>query len=194
VPSSVAYLVRHGRTRLNAEGRYRGRADVPLDADGRRQAEEAADELGSVPLVGVYSSPLRRAAETAAPIAARRGFSVGTVADLIDLDHGLWEGMNAAEAEARDPEAFAVWRSELLEAVPPGGEPVADALDRAEKALREILLENAGRMVAAVSHEIIIRGLLARVHGLGGEWVWRFRVDPGSVHRLRMVGERLVPA
>lgn len=194
MPSSVAYLVRHGRTRLNAEGRYRGRADVALDAEGRRQAEGLADELGSVPLVGVYSNPLRRAAETAAPIAARLGLAVVTVAGLIDLDHGRWEGLSAAEAEARDPEAFAVWRSEPLEAVPPEGEPVADALDRAEKALREILLQHPGALVAVVSHEIIIRGIVARVHGLRGVWMWWFGLDPGSVHRVRLVGERLVPA
>jgi broad specificity phosphatase PhoE len=147
-----------------------------------------------VPLAGVYSSPLRRASETAAPIADRHGLKVGILDDLIDLDHGRWEGLTAEEAEAADPEAFAVWRSDPLAAAPPGGEAVSDAVARAGKALREILRAHARNMVAAVSHEVVIRGLLAEAHRLGGDWMWSFRLDPGSVHRLRLVGELLVPA
>jgi broad specificity phosphatase PhoE len=147
-----------------------------------------------VPLAGVYSSPLRRASETAAPIADRHGLKVGILDDLIDLDHGRWEGLTAEEAEAADPEAFAVWRSDPLAAAPPGGEAVSDAVARTGKALREILRAHPRNMVAAVSHEVVIRGLLAEAHRLGGDWMWSFRLDPGSVHRLRLVGELLVPA
>ena len=193
MPASVAYLVRHGRTLLNAEGRFRGRADVPLDEEGRRQAQETAEALADVPLAGVYSSPLRRALETASPIAERHGLKVGIAADLIDLDHGLWEGLTAEEAEGAEPEAFAVWCSDPLGAEPPGGEAVSDAVARAGKALREILRAHPGRLVAAVTHEVIIRGLLAEAHRLGRDWMWSFRLDPGSVHRLRLVGELFVP-
>jgi len=130
VPDSTADLVRHGRTSLNAEGRFRGRLDVPLDDEGRRQAEAAAERLAAVDLAAVYSSPLRRALETAQPIAARHGLEVQIEERLVDLDHGAWEGLTAAEAEAQDPQAYGLWL-DPLSAAPPGGEPVADALTRA---------------------------------------------------------------
>ncbi|MGH2555706.1 MAG: histidine phosphatase family protein [Actinomycetota bacterium] len=190
----MVYLVRHGRTLLNAEGRFRGRIDVPLDEDGRSQAEAAAERLTPSRLAAAYSSPLRRAVETARPIAARHGLEVQFEEGLIDLDHGAWEGLTPSEAETLDPQAYGLWLADPLSAVPPGGEPVADALARTHKALVELLGANRGGSIVAVSHEIVIRAVIAEAHRLTGKWVWSFGLEPGSITELRLVEGRLVPS
>ncbi|HYV02049.1 MAG TPA: histidine phosphatase family protein [Actinomycetota bacterium] len=82
------HLIRHGRTGLNAEGRFRGRRDVPLDDMGRREAARAAPTLADLGLVAVYTSPLRRAVATAEAIARVAGADVIVQGGLIDLDYG----------------------------------------------------------------------------------------------------------
>jgi broad specificity phosphatase PhoE len=69
----------------------------------------------------------------------------------------------------------------------------ADAAARASKTVMELLETNRAESIVAVSHEIIIRSLIAQAHGLVGSWVWAFEIRPGSIHRLRLIGGRLVP-
>jgi broad specificity phosphatase PhoE len=86
----MVYLVRHGRTALNAEGRFRGHLDPPLDEEGRREAKAVGRLLLLRPPTHVHSSPLRRAQETAEAIAQITGAPISTWEDLIDLDYGEW--------------------------------------------------------------------------------------------------------
>ena len=102
-------LARHGETDWNREGRFQGHADPPLNETGRAQAAELAAELEGVELAAVYSSPLRRAVETAAVVAAEHGLEPVAVDALREVDVGSWQGLTRAEIEARFPEQFARW-------------------------------------------------------------------------------------
>ncbi|MBM4450796.1 MAG: histidine phosphatase family protein, partial [Chloroflexi bacterium] len=87
-------IIRHGRTEWNRVERFRGRADIPLDEVGRKQAEATASRIAEWQLNTVYSSPLRRAMETAEALARPAGLEVKKLPDIIDIDYGQWQGLS----------------------------------------------------------------------------------------------------
>src|ERR671930_723547 len=106
------YLVRHVTTTMNVENRYRGRRDVPLDAQGYQDAVDAARALSRTGLAAVYTGPLRRTIATAQIIADEaRVPDIRILHGLINVDYGAWEGMTAQEAEIYDPERFRCYRT-----------------------------------------------------------------------------------
>ena len=124
-------LVRHGRTAWNVEGRFQGRADVPLDAEGRAQTERVAaelvDRLGKDrPAPVILSSDLIRARATAVPIATALGAPLVVDAALREVDVGAWEGLTRAEAEARYPDQYRLWVAGV-DVRRGGGETLAEA-------------------------------------------------------------------
>ncbi len=102
-------LARHGETDWNRENRFQGHADPPLNETGRAQAAELAAALANEPLAAVYSSPLRRAFETAQIVGAPHGLEPVPVDALREVDVGSWQGLTRAEIEERFPEQFARW-------------------------------------------------------------------------------------
>ena len=162
---SVVLLARHGETDWNAERRFQGHADRPLNARGRAQAEALAERLASAPLAAVYASDLARARETAQIVARRHGLPVVTRPDLKEVDVGSWSGLTTDEARTRHPEAFSRWRDEGQ----PGwadGETYEEMRARARRAVLEIGAEHAGETVIVVAHGGTIRALLATALGL----------------------------
>jgi len=178
------YLVRHGRTVLNAQGRFRGQEDPSLDRIGREEARRAAHLLVEAPLDAVYSSPLRRARETAGVIASLHGLDVQEVPDLRDLDYGLWSGRTSREAERSDGPLYQLFRSEPEAVTPPGGESVTALAKRVVDSLHIIALRHEGGSGAVVTHELPIRLVLARATNGRGGALWKFRIPTGSVRRV----------
>lgn len=99
-------LVRHGETDWNAEGRWQGHADPPLNDVGRRQAEQLAETLAADPPAAVYSSDLARARETAEIVGARLRLPVALDRRLREVDVGEWSGLTRDEVEHRYPEGW----------------------------------------------------------------------------------------
>jgi broad specificity phosphatase PhoE len=102
-------LARHGETDWNRDGRFQGHADTSLNARGREQARELAEEVTDVDVI--YASDLRRAVETAEVVAERLGLDVKLDSRLRERGFGGWEGLTAGEIEASSREAFDRWRS-----------------------------------------------------------------------------------
>ena len=89
----MLYVVRHGTTTMNVENRYRGRCDVPLDAQGYQDAVDAARQLSSVGLSAVYTGGLRRTIATAQIIADEARIpDIRVMHGLINVDYGAWDG------------------------------------------------------------------------------------------------------
>ena len=175
------YLVRHGTTELN---RYRGRRDVPLDAQGYQDAIEAAGRLAHAGLCAVYAGPLRRTIATAQIIAEQADVpDVRLLSGLNNLDYGAWEGMTAEEAAVSDPEEFARYRSAPAHATCPLGERLSDAQDRIIAALQLIGSRHAGQVAAAVTHAVMIRLVLMKVNHIEDE-SWRLSVRQGAITEL----------
>jgi broad specificity phosphatase PhoE len=175
------YVVRHGTTLLNREQRYRGRRDVPLDQGGWDDAWQAAGLLAGVGLEAIYSSPLRRARDTARIVADGAGLpGVAELAGLTNLEYGAWEALTSAEAEALDPAAFARYQACAPGAQCPGGESLATAARRIELSLRTIAALHPGGVAAAVSHAAMVR-LAVVTAGAVAPADWRVALPNGSV-------------
>jgi probable phosphoglycerate mutase len=187
------YLVRHGRTALNAGGRFRGREDVPLDEIGLGEVEATGDRLhahlaaGPAPVPErILMSPLARTRTTAHAIASR--FGLEPIADerLLDLDYGAWTAMTPEEAEALDPQAFRTFRTDPYRAHTPRGERVIDVARRIEHARDEIAASLGGGCAVFVTHDIPIQLLLGRSSDPPTD-PWGFDVPTASITELAVV-------
>jgi broad specificity phosphatase PhoE len=189
------HLVRHGTTTLNVENRYRGRLDVDLDEQGWEDARTAAAELAHVGLTAIYSSPLKRARDTAQTIADAAGLARVVDADgLINLDYGQWDALTPAEAIALDPAAYAAYQTFSDGASCPGGESLERAAQRMVDGLRDIGRRHPGQHVAAVSHAAMVRLALTATLGTPRK-NWRLPLANGSITVFDVVDGRLtVPA
>jgi len=175
------FLVRHGTTTLNVQNRYRGRREVPLDAQGYQDAVDAARELSSVGLTAVYTGPLRRTIATAQIIADEaRVPDLRILHGLNNVDYGAWEGLTAEEASMYDPKAFALYRTAPERAVCPAGERLSDAQARMVEAISLVGARHLGETVAAVTHAVMIRLLVVHLGHVSGEQ-WRIPVGRGSM-------------
>jgi len=154
-------LVRHGETASNRDGLGLGRQDVPLTEKGRLQAQALADALAGEEIAAVYSSPLRRAYETAAAIAAPHGLEVVVDEGLTEMDVGELDGLTFREMRERHPEFVSRWLGDEAGTLPmPGGESLQDVQDRAREAARRICERHEGETVVAVTHNFVIHALL----------------------------------
>lgn len=168
--STCLYLVPHGTTDedLSNSHRLQGRQqDPPLSHVGIRQARLTRDLLAIRAIDACYSSPMRRATQTANIIAAPHERPIQPVADLTECDTGHWEGLDLEaigkfeEADYRrflaDPGNFPF----------PGGESFAAVRRRASAAITDISRKHPGGAVLVVSHTVVLRLFLAGVLGMG---------------------------
>ena len=180
------FVVRHGTTTMNVQNRYRGRADVPLDAQGYQDAVDAARQLSTAGLSAVYCGPLRRTIATAQIVADEaRVPDLRILHGLNNVDYGVWEGMTSAEASVYDPEAFELYRTSPSRAACPSGERLTNAQTRMVEALQLLGSRHAGETIVAVTHAVMIRLAVARLTGVEGEG-WRIPVGRGSLTRFEV--------
>jgi uncharacterized phosphatase len=165
----LLYLVRHGETDWNAQRRIQGHTDIPLNERGRAQALHAGELLARRQWDAVVSSPLSRAAETAAIIAAELGLPEPvTDARLVERNYGEAEGMDIGDVDRR---------------FPPGTDPVGretpkEVAERAMAALLDIAEAHPGESVIVVAHGGLIRQVLNAVE----PGVQRPAITNGSIH------------
>jgi 2,3-bisphosphoglycerate-dependent phosphoglycerate mutase len=153
-------LVRHGETDWNRDRRFQGHADIPLNAAGLDQVRELGERLAGESFSIVYTSPLRRASESAELLAARLGVEVQPSAALKEVDVGAWSGLTVHEVEDRFPEGFARW-VEWRCAGWSDGETYEELGRRVVDGLREIAEKHHGERVLAVTHGGPIRSAAA---------------------------------
>lgn len=163
---TTVYLIRHGETSNNSEGRCNGcRSDQPLSVRGEQQASALAAYFDAHPVDVVCSSPLTRARQTAS-LALRRDMDALTVLpDLREVDLGLWDGMLHTEVKERYPEEWYNSKHRASISVYPGGESSVDAAERIFEAFLHILREHRGKSVAIVAHSTILALLTLRIFG-----------------------------
>ena len=145
------YLIRHGQTDWNRDGKIQGRHDVSLNETGSKQAELLAMGMDKRPVVQIFSSRQKRALETAQAVGRRQHVAVTVIDGLEEVEFGEWEGKTWDEISREYPEEFKVWCTEPAEIVPPGGESRPQIYRRIGNALKEILRRSRGD-IAIVSH------------------------------------------
>jgi ribonuclease H / adenosylcobalamin/alpha-ribazole phosphatase len=173
-------LLRHGQTELSGERRYSGRGDVPLTDLGRQQAKAAATRLSHMSFAAVISSPLGRARQTAAEVAAAAGLEVQTHDGLVETDFGDWERLTFLEAAERDPELHRRWVGDA-DVRPPNGESFNTVHARVRATRDELVERYPGETVVLVSHVTPIKSLLRMGLDAGPSLLFRLHLDLASL-------------
>ena len=172
-------LIRHALTESTGK-RLTGTAPgVLLSQAGRTQAERLAERLASVPLAGIYASPLERCRETAEAVATARRVTVRLVPDIREVEFGRWTGRPLAQLAKTK-----LWRQ--VQHAPasvrfPGGETVTEVQRRSVDAMNTLAARHGRRVVAIVTHGDVIRLALAHYAGVHIDLFQRIAVDPASV-------------
>jgi alpha-ribazole phosphatase len=179
-------LVRHGDLGEKYHGRYIGRTDAPLAAEGRRQAAALAGELGRLARPRILCSPLLRARETLEiALGTDAAFTVDN--DLREINFGRWEAMNFAEIAAADPAAVDRWAALEDDFAFPGGESIGAFRTRIGAVAGRIAADPSGTAVA-VTHGGVIRLLICHFLGLEYRRYLLFDVRPGSLSEISIDG------
>src|SRR5215468_4079473 len=169
---TTMYLIRHGATEANLArpARLQGRRhNSPLARLGVRQAEATRDFLAIRPIDHCYCSPLLRAVQTAAIVAAPHGLSPQPLDALTECDVGRWEGLDWQTVRYLDADGFQRFHANPAEFGYPGGESLATVHDRVMPCLEDLLRRHAGETILVVAHHVVNRTYLARLLGLGPE-------------------------
>lgn len=160
----IAYLLRHGATDCNSANPpiLQGRAsDGPLSQLGQHQAECAARCLSTQPLAAVYSSPLKRAVETAERIARPHKLAVQLVPDIIEVNVGDWEHRSWLEIRDTERDAYEAFQADPATHGYRNGENLTQVLKRVLPALEQLFQTHRGQRIAVVAHNVVNRVFLA---------------------------------
>ncbi len=181
------YLVRHGQTQWNLQGRIQGHTDVPLAEFGRRNVRAQAKSLAGLTFSAVYASDLSRTVETAQILVNDADVSVQTDPKLREFSYGQWEGLTLEEVQARDQEDFALrFRQRDVDFAAPGGESAIQLLQRVRRFyVKAASVHDPEENLLVVTHGGSIRALTLCLLGLPDEHFWRFRVDCASLSVIR---------
>jgi broad specificity phosphatase PhoE len=168
------WVLRHGATEWSQNGRHTGRTDLPLLAEGRRQAEAVGQLLGGRRFALVLVSPLLRARETCR--LAGYGEQVEVDDDLCEWDYGEYEGVTTATIREIVP-GWTVWTHAC-----PGGETLRQVAGRVDRVIARTLAADGD--VAIFAHGHVLRVLTARWCELDPVEGRRFPLDTGTVNIL----------
>jgi alpha-ribazole phosphatase len=172
-------LIRHAEPDESMRGRSYGRLDIPLSTAGRTQAEAIAETLRDARLAAVFASPLRRALDTAAPLAEARGLEPIAHEGLRELDFGALEGSTFDDIARGHPELYESWMTDPTETRFPDGESFADLRARVLAAAAGIRSEHES--AAIVAHGGVTRAILADALQMPAHAIFRLDQPYGAI-------------
>jgi phosphoserine phosphatase len=176
-------LVRHGETDWNRQGRFQGQIDIPLNANGRAQAEAAGGFLAPVPIHRAYTSSMARPRQTAeAILASHPGVPLTSTRGLVEIGHGLWEGQLEHEIQAGWPQLLADWKRTPDTVQMPEGETIHDVWQRSLHTWQTIAASlDAGETALVVAHDAVNKTILCALLGLTPADIWTIKQGNGGV-------------
>ena len=183
----IVYIIRHGETLANASGRIQGQTDSPLSPRGLQQCQRVAEALGSSRIEAVFSSPLRRARDSALPLAKALNLEVQLDDRLLEINAGIFQGLAWDEIGQRYPAEAAKWRSHDPDFVIPDGESRRGLMERAEVFFRQ-LPATGYEQVAVVAHGGILAAALKALLEVPARRN-PFALNNGSISRLSIDGQ-----
>jgi len=183
MPTAI-YLIRHGQTDSNFKGIYMGRSNENINYTGYKQAYRLSSRLSAVSLSAIYSSPLRRAKVTADIISRPHRLGVVYLDEITEIFPGQWQGMKREEIKSRWPDLWYQSRHDPSNIRLPDGESYQEATKRALSGLNRVANEHRGGSVVMVTHDVIIRVLVAHVLGVTNSIYRHLEVDNASITRI----------
>ena len=169
-------LIRHGETEWNILGKFQGSTDIPLSNEGIRQAFMLKERLKS-DFDYIFSSPLKRAYETAKILCDESGKHVSIAEEIREINFGKWEGLTVKGIAEKYPDIFNEWRNDKREGKFCGGDmSTLNASIRAKNCIMEIANKHKGKKIVIVAHGGIIKA------GLIGIFEW----DMSMYHKIAL--------
>ena len=185
------WVVRHGESTWNADGRYQGQADVPLSHIGVLQAATLAERLTGQGFAAVYSSDLKRASQTASAVVERLAGRPAVQLDpgLREIDVGALSGLVIADIRARHADYLSALQADPWATRRPGGESMADLYDRCGAAFHALRARHPGQRVLVFTHGGVVRVAVGLALGGVPANAWsRLSVTNTSITRV-LLGE-----
>jgi alpha-ribazole phosphatase len=184
-------LVRH--TKPAVQGICYGSLDVPLSEEGLEHARTIAAELAGEPFAAIYTSPLRRCAETARMLAEGRECPLETLDAVRELNFGRFEGHTYDDLARDYPELYRRWMESPTEVEFPGGESFAVMRRRVLTGVRELSVRHAGQTIALVTHGGVIRTLLVEAQGMDCRRMFEIDLPYGAIRRVALPSDPAAP-
>ena len=185
-PSTQIFLLRHGEVEERYHRVFGGRLDMDLSPLGHQQAATLARYVRRHPLDAIYSSPMRRAQQTLAPLSGHAAAPALVRNELREVDFGDWTGLTWEEVWNRFNIHPSSWLHQMEDAAIPNGESAASFRARIEPCLREILRDHEGRSVGVVCHGGVIRMMLAILLELPLPKLASFEIDYASLTHVEL--------
>lgn len=178
------YLIRHGESVGNRENRVRGRVDFRLNANGTKQARALAGALKEKGIARIYSSPLKRALETAQIIAAQCSCPIIESDPFCNIKLTPWEGRLKTEIAIAQPELWNTWMTDPESLRLEGAETLDQVAERSLGELDRLIEKHRGETFAIVSHRGVLKPMLSAALGIAKPRFWRLHMDTGSFSLL----------
>lgn len=174
--NTKVFLVRHGETEWNRLGKFQGCQDIDLSREGIVQAEYLSKRFNTN-FDYIYTSPLKRAVQTATIIASNKEIEPMIISELREINFGEWEGLTLKEISSQFPKEFSEWKNDKVEGPMCGGDlSIKKASLRAKNAIEEIAIKNKEKRILIVAHGGIIKS------GLIGLFNW----DMTMYHKMKL--------
>lgn len=174
------FLIRHGETDYTLHRKYCGQKNIPLNANGIKQANYLRTKLKNIKIDKVYSSDLKRAFQTAKIVFQNK--IVHKRKALREIDFGKFCGLTFEEASRLYPDVYKTWLSNPANVKIPKGESLTNFAKRVERCFDEIFSQNAKKTVVLVSHGGLIRIILLKILGQGLDKFWKIQQDSAALN------------
>ncbi len=183
IGDSRIFLVRHGETNWNKEGRFQGQINIPLNNNGKYQAKKASEYLNEINFNKVFSSSMDRPYETAKIILQNKpNIKITKIETLIEISHGLWEGKLENEIKEQWPELLKNWHEKPQEVIMPEGESIGEVSKRSVKAWKEICLAQKDKdLTLVVAHDAVNKTLICDILGIDFSNIWMIKQGNGGI-------------
>ena len=188
--TNTVLLVRHGQTDSNVKGIFMGRSDENINETGRIQARKLSERLADSPITAIYTSPLRRTHTTAAILATPHNLELKLSDDLIEIQTGDWQGLRGDEISRKWPELWRQSRIDPSDFAMPNGESFRQVTERAVRAYEMIVAQNQGKQAVIVTHDIVVRVIVAHILGTSNSIYRRFEIGNASLSQIRLTDDK----
>ncbi len=183
---TTLYFIRHGDISVLKKNIYYGSSDFELSAGGIIQAEKIRDYFRDKAVDFIYSSPLKRAYETAQIAFNRCSSKIVTSNGIGERDFGIWEGLTYGELKEKYPEQCQMWEKDWQDYCIEGGESYSQFYVRVKNFLDQLTLKCIDKAAAIISHSGVICVSIAYLLGMSAGDVYRFKVNRGSISRIKI--------
>ena len=186
------YLVRHAESVANAQGIFQGQThDTELSVRGNKQAQALAQYFERISLSHVIASPLKRTMQTATTVALDKHLSVQIEPQIIETNHGDWEGKHKDVIKKTWPWIYKKWTRFPSATKFPQGERFLET-QRRVVTWWQILCQNISSDTLVVSHDNIIRIIVARILNRKLNKIWKFHLQPTAITEVSVTKDKIM--